>query len=249
VSTAATEPLLRIRDLTIAYPAARGALTPVLQGVSLDVERGEAVGMLGQSGSGKTTLLLALVGLLPSSARILSGSVRWKGDEILGAPSERLRAVRGREIASIFQEPAAALNPVLAVGFQITEVLRAHRVPGRRIGQTEVATALAGVGLDPALARAYPHQISGGQRQRVAVAQALAAEPELLLADEPTTALDAISEMELVRLLRGVRECRPLALLVVSHGAGLLRRLVSRTVVVSDGRVVDDDRRGVLDAL
>jgi ABC-type glutathione transport system ATPase component len=239
----AREPLLRVRDLTIAYSDGGEGTTRVLDGLSLEVAPGEAVGVLGDSGSGKTTLLLSLVGLLPQSARVLAGSVRWKGEEILGADPERLRAVRGREIASVFQEPAAALNPVLSVGFQIREVLRAHPLAGGPIGRSArtaaVTAALASVGLDAALAAAYPHQISGGQLQRVALAQALAAAPDLLLADEPTTALDAITELEIVRLLQGLRKRRPLGLILVSHATGPLRDLVSRMVVLTRGRLVE----------
>jgi len=232
------EPLLAVRDLTIQYAA--GAAAPVLDHVSFDVSAGETVGLLGVSGSGKSTLLLALVGLLPPAARV-TGSVRWKGEELIGAPEGRMRALRGAAIASIFQDPAAALNPVLRAGTQVAEVLRAHRRTSREAvpGAVDKALRAAGLGDPQAIARAYPHELSGGQRQRVAIAQALAAAPEMLLADEPTSALDSVAEADLLALLRVLTTVQGLALLLVSHNVWTLRRIATRVVVLGDGRVVE----------
>lgn len=232
------EPLLAVRDLTIHYAA--GAAAPVLDHVSFDVSAGETVGLLGVSGSGKSTLLLALVGLLPPTARV-TGSIRWKGQELIGASEDRMRSLRGGAIASIFQEPAAALNPVLRAGTQVAEVLRAHRQASGEAIPGAVEKALRAAGLDDpqAIARAYPHELSGGQRQRVAIAQALAATPEMLLADEPTSALDSVAEADLLALLRGLTRGQGLALLLVSHSVWTLRRVATRVVVLGGGRVVE----------
>jgi oligopeptide/dipeptide ABC transporter ATP-binding protein len=242
--------LLQVRDLTVRYSGA-GSPVVAVDEVSLDVEAGEVVGLLGESGAGKTTLLLAILGLLPPSARVAGGSIRFRGRELVGLGASELRAVRGAEISVVFQEPSLALNPVRRVGPQVAEVVRAHRPwSGRQCRQAALET-FAEVGFaDPAaIYRAYPHELSGGQRQRVAVAQALVCRPALVLADEPTAALDATSQADLLALLRDLQSRLGLALLLVSHDVGAVAALAQRVIILYAGRAVEGGRtRDVLTA-
>jgi len=218
--------------------------TPVaaVDGVGLDVGAGEIVGLVGESGCGKTTLALSLLGLLPKAARATRGSIRLQGQELLDLPEGRLEAVRGAEISLIFQEPGIALNPVMRVGDQIAEVLRAHRPWNRRRCREEAEGLLAEVGLpEPArLSLAYPHELSGGQRQRVTIAQAIACRPALVVADEPTSALDSTTRSEILSLLKDLRERRGIALLLVTHDLGTLAGLADRLLVMYAGRIIEE---------
>lgn len=233
--------LLEIRDLAVHYAIGNGAPVVALDEVSLDVGPGEVVGLLGESGGGKTTLLLAILGLLPASARVVRGSVRWRGRELLGLSSSALQPVRGAEIAIVFQDPALALNPVRRVGSQVADVIRAHRASAPRRCREEAVAALAEVGFTDAarIHDAYPHELSGGQRQRVVLAQALACRPSLVLADEPTASLDSTAQAELRALLAGLQERFGLALLVASHELAALAALARRVVVMYAGRIVE----------
>ncbi len=239
-----TPPLLAVRELAVDYGKVRA-----VRGVSLEVRAGEVVGIVGESGSGKTTLALAVLGLLPASARLRSGEIRWKGEDLLAASAERRRALRGREIAMIFQEPLSALHPAFPVVSQIAEALRAHR-PGldRRAARSEAVERLEAVGIpQPARrTREVPHQWSGGMRQRVLIAMALAHDPSLLIADEPTTALDVTVQARIIELLR--RKAPAAAerddaasggTLVITHDFGLVAELADRVLVMQDGRVVE----------
>jgi peptide/nickel transport system ATP-binding protein len=236
----ALPPLLEIRDLAVHY-AADDAPVVALDEVDLDVDAGEVVGLLGESGGGKSTLLLAILGLLPPSARVVRGSVRWRGRELLGLSPSALRPLRGGEISIVFQDPALALNPVRRVGPQVAEVLRAHRDWGPRRCQEEAVSMLAEVGFEEPgpIYEAYPHELSGGQRQRVVLAQALACRPSLVLADEPTASLDSTAQAELRALIASLQKRLGLAVLVASHDLAALQALAGRVAVLYAGRIVE----------
>ncbi len=235
-------PLLQVCGLSVVY---EGASHPsrAVDSVSLSIARGESVGLLGESGSGKTSLALAIPGLLPDQARI-SGSVRFDGRELLGLPERELEATRGAGIAVIYQEPELALNPVLSVGTQIGQVVRAHRRDRGFLDERGRGLSLlkeAGFGAEASrIFASYPHQLSGGQRQRVLIAQALAADPDLLIADEPTASVDAAIQTEVLDLLRRLQRTRPLALLFISHSPSVLAAVADRVCVLSGGRIVEE---------
>jgi ABC-type glutathione transport system ATPase component len=233
--------LLQVRDLTIHYRERNGTERRALAGVGFDLNPGETLGLLGESGCGKTTLALALIGLLPDSAHVASGSIRLRGREILRADERLLREIRGTQVSLIFQEPDSALNPVLRAGDQVAEVIRAHTGwKGRRCRQLSEA-ALADVRLsDAGIYHAYPHQLSGGQRQRVVIAQALCCKPALLIADEPTSALDNTTQAEILLLLRELKERLHLAILFITHNPDLLAGFADRVLVMYAGRIVEE---------
>ncbi len=231
-----TQPLLQVRDLTVGFRSPRAA---ILEAITFELAPGEAIGILGQSGAGKTTLARALVGLLSPGLWAVEGSIRFLGTEIVGAAERQLQTIRGAQISLVFQEPELTLNPVLTISRQVDEVLRAHSDSNRHRRREEVLSMLAAVGLDPQIARAYPHQLSGGQRQRVAIAQALISKPELLIADEPTSALDNVTQAEILGLLKHLRTTFGLALLFITHNPALLSGLADRVIVMLHGRVVE----------
>ncbi len=235
------EPVLRVADLRVGYGAGTGPPTPVLGGVGFELAAGEALGVLGESGCGKSTLCLTLLGLLPPGGEVTAGTVRFEGHDLLALPEARLRRLRGRRLAMIFQEPGLALNPCLRVGEQIADLLVTHRGWRRRRARSAVLELLARVRFaDPQrLFRAYPHQLSGGQRQRVVIAQALVCEPALVVADEPTASLDAVTGGELVALLRSLLRDLGTALLFVSHDPAVLASLADRLAVMYAGRLVE----------
>jgi len=231
-------PLLDVSDLTVTFDA--GGVR-VVDGVDLQIMPGEVVGLVGESGSGKSVTLRALLRLL-HAARV-GGRVLWKGRDVLLMPDRELRAMRGPGIAAIFQEPTAALNPVLPIGVQIEESLTAHTdldAAGRRARAIEL---LGEVGIADASRRlaSYPHELSGGQRQRAMIAIALAAGPELLLADEPTTALDVTIQDQILALLLRLVEDRGMGLLLVTHDLGVVAETCDRMVVLYAGRVAESD--------
>jgi len=232
-------PLLQVCGLSIVYEGASGPARAV-DGVSLSIGRGESLGLLGESGSGKTSIALAILGLLPAGAR-LSGSIRF-GDRELTALSEReLEKVRGARIAAIYQEPELALNPVLTVGTQILHVIRAHRPGGDERARALALHGEAGFGEEAArILTSYPDQLSGGERQRVLIAQALAADPELLIADEPTASVDAAIQTEILGLLRRLQRSRQLSVLFISHSPAVLAAVADRLCVVSNGRIIEE---------
>jgi oligopeptide/dipeptide ABC transporter ATP-binding protein len=233
--------LLEVRDLAVRYEATPDLPVHALEEVSLDVAEGEAVGLLGESGCGKTTLLLAILGLLPPSAGVVRGSVRFRGRDLLGLAEREMQAIRGSELSVVFQDPALALNPVRRVGAQIAEVVAAHRPWSRSRCREHAVASLMEVGFADAdrVYQAYPHELSGGQRQRVVIAQALACRPALVLADEPTAALDATTQAELRALLAGLQRRLGLAVLLVSHDLASIAALASRAVVMYAGRLVE----------
>jgi peptide/nickel transport system ATP-binding protein len=229
-------PLVAIEGLTVAFEG-----IPVLHGIDLVVHKGEAFGLVGESGSGKSVTWLAALGLLPQRAEV-QGRVLLDGVDILGAPDAVLERVRGRRIAMIFQDPASALNPVLTVRRQIGEVVARHRgLSGRAIG-AEAKRLLDLVGIPDAERRlsAYPHEFSGGQAQRVMIAMALAGRPDLLIADEPTTALDVTIQAQILDLLALVRRETGMALVLISHDLGVIAQTCERVAVMYAGRIVEE---------
>jgi oligopeptide/dipeptide ABC transporter ATP-binding protein len=258
-SPAASDPqpapaLLAVEDLTVAFPAeGRGASLdaspiPVVDGVSFSVRRGDCVGLVGESGSGKSMTALALLRLVPPPGRIVGGRVRLAGEEILALPEPAMRRVRGGRIGLVFQEPASALDPVYTIGFQIAEAIRAHRDLSWRAARREAEALLARVAMPDPRRRLddYPHQLSGGQRQRAMLAVALAAGPELLIADEPTTALDVTLQAAVLALLAELRRELGLAVLLITHDLGVVAEACDRAVVMYAGEVVEEAPVGAL---
>ena len=242
---------LRLEGLSIAFSQAGSAgLGPrVLDGVSWALKPGQALGLLGSSGSGKSLSALATLGLLPSGAKILEGSIHFEGRDLTKLDAETLRKeVRGGGIGLVFQEPFTALNPLMRVGEQIAESLRLHKGLSGAAADREAAAWLERVGLAPggSRARQYPHQYSGGMRQRALIALALAPQPRLLIADEPTTALDATVQAQVLGLIDQLREELGFSLLIISHDLGVIRRLADEAVVMAHGKVVEQGSVGQL---
>lgn len=212
----------------------------VVDGVSFDVPDGSRLGLIGESGSGKSLTALAILGLLPDGATA-SGSIRWNGTELIGMPDRQLAELRGDEIGIVFQEPRTALNPIRTVGRQIAESIRIHERVGRREARQRAIAEAARVRLpDPeSIVDRYPHQLSGGQRQRVAIAMALACRPRLLIADEPTTALDVTIQAEILSLLLSLVEEEGMSLIFITHDLAVLAQVASAGVVLEYGRVVE----------
>jgi oligopeptide/dipeptide ABC transporter ATP-binding protein len=237
-----SEPLLEVRDLRTWFDTPDGVARAV-DGVDFRLQAGETLAIVGESGSGKSVTALSLLGLVPSPpARILEGSsVRYRGEELVGAPARRLRSVRGGEIAMVFQEPMTSLNPVLRIGEQVREAVREHRDLNRAAAREETVRLLERVGIpDPARRRrAYPSQLSGGQRQRVMIAMALAGRPSILVADEPTTALDVTVQARILDLLASIQEEFGMAVLLITHDLGVVAEVADRVVVLYGGRVVE----------
>jgi ABC-type dipeptide/oligopeptide/nickel transport system ATPase component len=230
--------LLEVRQLSVSYPGSDGKVCAVRE-VDLDVRAGECLSVVGESGSGKTQLLWATLGLCGPRAAV-TGSVRYRGQQLLGLQSAALNQVRGRRIALVSQDPATALNPYMRTGQQITEVLQAHSNVRRGEAERRAIGLLESLHMpDPAQRmRLYPHQLSGGMRQRVAIAMAMIAEPELLLADEPTTALDVTVQAQILSLFAQLRE-RGTAIVLVTHDLGVVAQLADRVAVMNAGRVVE----------
>jgi oligopeptide/dipeptide ABC transporter ATP-binding protein len=229
--------VLRVQDLSVRFQTG-GASFLAVDRVSFDLERGEALGLIGESGSGKTTIALSLLRLLPAGAQ-LSGRVELSGEDLLGLDPDALARIRGRRIAMVFHDPLAALNPVLSIGTQIAEAVRAHQSVDRRRARTAAVGLLRTVGLPAENADRYAHQLSGGMRQRALIAMSLACRPEILVADEPTSALDPIAQVGILELLRGLREERGVSLLLATHDLGTAARLCARLAVLYAGRIVE----------
>jgi ABC-type glutathione transport system ATPase component len=229
--------LLTTRELRVSYRVGREEIA-ALRGVSLDILAGQAVGLLGESGSGKSTLGATLLAFVPVTARA-SGIINFAGSSLLTASEREVRKIRGARISYIAQDPAQSLSPVLRVGEQIADVLRAHQNINRRQCRENVEAALKEVALDAALYDAYPHQLSGGQRQRVAIAQALICRPSLLIADEPTTALDPTTQAEILDLIKRLRAQHGMAMLLISHDPAVLSEMVDYVYVLQYGEVVE----------
>ncbi|MGW3482963.1 ABC transporter ATP-binding protein [Rhodococcus indonesiensis] len=239
-----TEPLLSVDGLGVEFATASG-WTPVLQDVSFDVAAGQLVGLVGESGSGKSVTCSSVLRLLPSrQSRTVAGSIRFQGRDLLTMPPRELEAVRGNDIAMIFQEPMTSLNPVFTVGDQIAEVVRRHRRVNRKAATARAVEVLDLVGIPDAARRIrqYPHEFSGGMRQRVMIAMALACEPKLLIADEPTTALDVTIQAQVLDLIREMAGRFGMGVLFVTHDLGVVADLCTEVVVMYAGQVVERAR-------
>jgi oligopeptide/dipeptide ABC transporter ATP-binding protein len=234
--------LLRVRDLRIAFPGGPAGATHPVDGVSFELERGQTLALVGESGCGKSLTSLALLRLVPPPGRIEPGStIELDGTDLLALTGDALRAIRGRRIAMIFQDPMTSLNPVFRVGDQITEVIHAHFSVPKREARDRAEALLREVGIpDPGeRLSAYPHQLSGGMRQRVMIAIALAGEPELLIADEPTTALDVTVQAQILELLDQLRASRNMAMLLITHDLGIVAGRADRVAVMYAGQLVE----------
>lgn len=229
--------LLSVQNLSLAFSGG----PKVLDGVSFGLEAGESLGVLGSSGSGKSLTALSIMGLLPGSALVLGGAIMFEGQELLGMDPERRRRLRGGRMGLVFQEPFTALNPLMRVGQQIEEALILHCGVSPQAAPLEAAGWLDRVGLTPggARARQYPHQYSGGMRQRALLAMALAGQPHLLIADEPTTALDATVQAQMLALIRRLQDELGFALLIISHDLAVIRALAPEALVMDQGKVVE----------
>jgi peptide/nickel transport system ATP-binding protein len=237
-----TEPLLQVAGLSVAFRGARGDVQ-ALDDVSFTVAAGETVALVGESGSGKTVAALSIMQLLPArTATIRGGSIRFADDDVLAMDEPGLRAFRGARAAMIFQEPMTSLNPVLTIGDQVAEPLLLHRGLSRRAALAEARELLRRVRLPDAdaLLKAYPHQLSGGMRQRVMIAQAIACGPTLLIADEPTTALDVTVQAQVLALLADLQRELGMALLLITHDLAVVAQVAARTVVLYAGRVAEE---------
>jgi peptide/nickel transport system ATP-binding protein len=233
------DPLLEVRDLSVLLQTHRGPAHAV-RNVSFTLERGATLGLVGESGCGKSITVMALMGLLPENAKV-TGSIRFEGRELVGLPERELCKLRGDRIGMIFQEPMTALNPVHTVGRQVAEPLRLHRGMAAADARREAIALLDRVGIPDAGRRidAYPHQFSGGQRQRITIAMALACGPQLLIADEPTTALDVTIQRQILDLIRDLVAERGMALMLISHDLGVIAQNAARMLVMYGGSVVE----------
>jgi len=233
-------PMLSVRDLAVSFVTPDGTTTG-LDGVSLDVGEGEIVGLVGETGCGKTITGLSVLGLLPRTARITRGSIDLDGRNLVGLSESDLRRVRGGDIGMVFQNPASAFNPVFSIGAQMRMALGAHERLPHAEGSARIRDMLAEVGLPEPdrVLRSYPHQLSGGMLQRAMIASALLCRPRLLIADEPTTALDVTIEAQILRLIRGLQESRGFSVLFITHDLGVVRSVSDRVVVLYAGRVAE----------
>jgi peptide/nickel transport system ATP-binding protein len=240
------QPLLEVRDLSVRFDTDEGTVHAV-DGMSLDLAAGEVLGIVGESGCGKSVTALSILGLLPKTATV-TGSVRFEGAELLGAPGSQLRKIRGRQISFVFQEPMTSLNPVLRIGHQVEEVLREHLNLSRSAAKERVVELLDLVHIPDPGRRIdeYPHQLSGGMRQRVVIAMALACDPKILIADEPTTALDVTIQAGILDLLRELRARLGTAIVLITHNLGVVADLADRVVVMYAGRKAEEAAVGEL---
>jgi peptide/nickel transport system ATP-binding protein len=236
------ESVLQVQDLTVCYGLSKGHPICALSSVSFELAFGEAVGILGESGCGKTTLALALLGLLPKGAVVQQGAIIFRGTNLLTLSERDLQKVRGAGISLVHQEPGMALNPVLRVGDQVAEVLRSHKSLSAKQAREESKALLAQVGFAPEsrIDEAFPHQLSGGQRQRVVIAQAISCHPALIIADEPTTALDAVVQLEIIAQLQSLQQKLNLALILITHDPAVLALIAHRILVMYAGRIVEE---------
>jgi microcin C transport system ATP-binding protein len=239
-ATSGAEPLVAVRNLSVAFGSGP-AMIEAVRGISFEIKKGETLALVGESGSGKSVTALSLLQLLPHSARHPTGSIRIAGTEMIGAPRATLAEIRGNRAAMIFQEPMTALNPLHTVERQIGEVLLLHRRMAPRAARARIVELLDLVGLDqPELRlRSYAHQMSGGQRQRVMIAMALANDPDLLIADEPTTALDVTIQAQILTLLKDLQNRLGMALLLITHDLRIVRKVADRVAVMTQGHIVE----------
>ncbi len=237
----ADQPLLAVRNLAVHFDTPGGRLRAVA-GVSFALRPGETLGLVGESGCGKTVTALSILRLIPCPPGEVAGEIRFEGEDLLSCPEERLRQIRGAHIAMVSQEPMTALNPVFTIGEQVAEVLRRHRGLSHHEAWREAAAALTRVGLPDARRRLgqYPHQLSGGLRQRALMAMALACGPQLLIADEPTTALDVTIQAQILALLASLKEELGLAVLFITHNLGIVAQSADRVAVMYAGAIMEE---------
>jgi oligopeptide/dipeptide ABC transporter ATP-binding protein len=232
--------MLEVRDLQIHIPTNRGLLRAV-EGLSFELERGRTLGIVGESGCGKSLTSLALMGLLPSHARVTAQAMRFEGQELLALSEAERRATRGRKIAMIFQDPMTSLNPSFTVRFQLAEVLALSGVTDRVQQERRILSLLTEVGIPDPRSRldVYPHQLSGGMCQRIMIAIAIAGEPELLIADEPTTALDVTIQAQILELIRSIQKKRNMGLVLITHDLGVVSKMADEILVMYAGEAVE----------
>ncbi|MBK8467267.1 MAG: ABC transporter ATP-binding protein [Chloracidobacterium sp.] len=233
--------LLEVTNLRTQFPT-RAGLVKSVDGVSFHIAEGELLGLVGESGCGKSITALSIMRLISSPGKITGGSIKFKGEEMTTASDERLRQIRGNDIAMIFQDPMTSLNPVFTVGEQIAEALRLHRKLDKKQAWAAAIEAMKEVSIPSPERRVsdYPHQLSGGMRQRVMIAMALACNPELLIADEPTTALDVTIQAQILELLDELRRTRKLAVLLITHDLGVVAEVADRVCVMYTGKIVEE---------
>ncbi len=239
MTTTIGAPVLTVRDLEIDFWV-DGVWYPAVVGANFDLTRGEVLAIVGESGSGKSTIAMSLLGLLPKNSHV-RGSIELGGRQLVGADQRELRSIRGREVSVIFQEPMTALNPVYTIGFQIGEMLRSHNAMSPKAARVRAIELLKLVEIPEPERRidSYPHQLSGGQRQRAMIAQSLACDPELLIADEPTTALDVTVQAEILKLMRDLKNRIDAAIVLITHDMGVVADMADRLLVMKDGRIVE----------
>lgn len=239
--------LLEVKNLCVSFFTDTGEIQAV-RDVSFSLDEGSILGIVGESGSGKTVTALSILRLLPVAGKIIGGSIKYKGKELLSLSQRQIRQVRGGEIGLIFQEPATSLNPVFTVGFQIIEALRFHQQLSRKQALNKAVELLESVGIDSASKRIknYPHQLSGGQRQRVMIAMALSCSPSLLIADEPTTALDVTIQAQILDLLSSIQKERKMAVILITHDFGIISQFVDNIAVMRQGKIVEQAPTDVL---
>ena len=233
--------LLEINGLQTQFPT-RAGLVKSVNGVSFHIDEGELLGLVGESGCGKSITALSIMRLIAEPGRIAGGSIKFKGEELTMASDDRMREIRGNDIAMIFQDPMTSLNPVYTVGEQIAEALRLHRKLNKKQAWDAAIEAMKEVSIPSPERRVndYPHQLSGGMRQRVMIAMALACDPELLIADEPTTALDVTIQAQILELLDDLRKTRKLAVLLITHDLGVIAETADRVCVMYTGKIVEE---------
>jgi len=242
--------LLEIEDLYVEFPS-QGALMHAVDGVSLSIDEGEVLGIVGESGSGKSVTMLAVMGLVAYPGRVRAKTLRFDGKDLLAVSDRERRALVGKDIAMIFQEPTTSLNPCFTIGFQLCETLRLHLGLDRNAARHRATELLELVGIPAASSRLgdFPHQMSGGMNQRVMIAMAIACNPRLLIADEPTTALDVTIQAQILDLLRGLQKERGMALILVTHNMGVVAEMARRVAVMYAGQVVEERRADALFAV
>jgi peptide/nickel transport system ATP-binding protein len=236
-----TTPLLEIEDLTVTAPDPDGGRMDLVAGVSLTLREHEVLCVVGESGSGKSVTMLAALGLLAPGLRVESGRVRHRGEDLLDMPESRWRAIRGRVVSMVFQDPMTSLNPVKRIGAQIARAVRLHQNVSRKEAWDRAVALLESVGVPDAATRAgaYPHQWSGGMRQRAMIAMAIANDPEVLVADEPTTALDVTVQAQVMSVLEKARRATGAAMVLITHDLGLVAQVADRVAIMYSGRIVE----------